>query len=221
MSQAQAQPVEANRGDQASRFLFELGLEQIRIVGIVLLVLGVLAVIVPAFAGTLVSLVVGIVLLAAGLSKIIRIYRTKAWKHWEDVLLSVLAILGGGLIVAKPLVGLAAITLSLVAYFAISGIVQLLWWWRLRRAVSALWTLLAGVVTLLLAVLMGIGWPVSGLWAVGTLVGIHLLFGGASLITLASPPRAGEAAAEVEKNEATAEVEKNEPTAEVEKSEED
>lgn len=86
----------------------------------------------------------------------VRIVRTKSWQeNWEDVLLAVLAVVTGAVICARPLVGLSAITLSLVFYFAVSGIVQIVWWWRLRRAV-------------------------------GTLVGVHLIFGGASLIALAN-----------------------------------
>jgi uncharacterized membrane protein HdeD (DUF308 family) len=176
------------RSNLPTDLLIELGLERVRTVGIVLIVLGAAALIAPAVAGTLVSLIVGIVLLAAGLSKIVRIFRTKSWKrHWEDVLLSVLAIVAGGVVIARPLVGLSAITLSLILYFALSGLFQVVWWWRLRRALSSLWMLLAGVVTLLLAVLIGIEWPLSGLWAVGTLVGVHLVFAGASLVALGSP----------------------------------
>ena len=76
------------RSNLPTDLLIELGLERVRTVGIVLVVLGAAALIAPAVAGALVSLIVGIVLLAAGLSKIVRIFRTKSWKrHWEDVLL--------------------------------------------------------------------------------------------------------------------------------------
>jgi uncharacterized membrane protein HdeD (DUF308 family) len=176
------------RSNLPTDLLIELGLERVRTVGIVLLVLGAVALITPAVAGTLVSLVVGIVLLAAGFSKIVRIFRTGSWReHWEDVLLSFLAIVAGAVIVARPLVGLSVITLSLTVYFAVSGIVQVVWWWRLRPAFSVLWMFLSGVATLLLAVLIGVEWPLSGLWAVGTLVGVHLVFAGASLVALGSP----------------------------------
>jgi uncharacterized membrane protein HdeD (DUF308 family) len=173
--------------------LIELGLERVRIVGVALLVLGALAIVAPAFAGTLVSLIVGVVLLAAGISRGIRFFRTGSWKRdWPDAVLAGLAILAGGTIIAKPLVGLSAIAVALVVFFAVSGSLQVLWWWRLRRRRGALWTLLAGLATLALAVMIGAQWPLSGLWAVGTLVGIHLLFAGTSLIALSSPPPADE-----------------------------
>ena len=170
-----------------ARLLFETYAADLRTAGIALIVLGVVALITPAVAGTLVSFILGVVLVATGLSKGIRIFRARAFKrHWEDLLLGVLALVAGAVIIARPLVGLTAITLSLVLYFASSGILQIVWWWRLRRDFDALWTLLAGLVTVSLAVFIGIEWPLSGLWAVGTLVGVHLLFGGASLIALAS-----------------------------------
>jgi uncharacterized membrane protein HdeD (DUF308 family) len=166
-----------------------------RTFGIVLLVLGVASIVSPAVAGAMVSLIVGVLLLTAGLSKIVRIFSTKRWKEdWEDVLLGVLAIVAGSVVIARPLVGLSAITLSLVCYFAASGVLQSVWWWRLRGSLGSLWMLLAAISTLLLAVLIAVEWPLSGLWAVGTLVGIHLLFGGASLIALAPPARKTQAA---------------------------
>ena len=93
------------------------------------------------------------------------------------------------MIIARPLLGLSVIALSLAIYFGVSGLLQIVWWWRLRRALNSLWMLLAGLATLILAVLIGVEWPLSGFWAVGTLVGVHLLFGGTSLIALALPPR--------------------------------
>jgi uncharacterized membrane protein HdeD (DUF308 family) len=178
------------REDPRVEMLAEMGLENVRLVGIVLILLGVGALIAPAVAGTSVSLLVGVLLLAAGISKLVRVFRSRHWRlQWESILLGILAAIAGGLFITRPFVGLSALTLTIVLYFAASGVVQTVWWWRLRRDLGALWTLLSGAMTLLLAALIGLQWPLSGLWAVGTLVGVHFLFGGASLITLGSPPR--------------------------------
>lgn len=186
---SQAEPKQAGAsGDLPTDLLVEYGLENIRTVGIVMMIFGVIALAAPAIAGTAVSLVIGIAIFAAGVAKIYRVARTKQWKmQWESVLMGVLAAVIGALFIARPLLGLSVLTLYIVIYFAMSGVTQIAWWWRVRRARGALGLILSGLVTLVLAILIGMEWPLSGLWAVGTLIGVHLLFGGASLFALGSP----------------------------------
>jgi uncharacterized membrane protein HdeD (DUF308 family) len=60
-----------------------------------------------------------------------------------------------------------------------------------RRELSERWSwlLIAGIMDLLIAAVIITGLPGSALWAVGLLVGINLLFGGASLIGMALAAR--------------------------------
>jgi uncharacterized membrane protein HdeD (DUF308 family) len=51
------------------------------------------------------------------------------------------------------------------------------------------WTLVSGIVSLLLGMLIWSQWPLSGVWAVGLLVGINILFSGWSLIALGAAAR--------------------------------
>jgi uncharacterized membrane protein HdeD (DUF308 family) len=62
-----------------------------------------------------------------------------------------------------------------------------------RRELSERWSwlLVAGIMDLLIAAVIIVGLPGSALWAVGLLVGINLLFGGATLIGMALAARQG------------------------------
>ena len=164
----------------------------LRQVGIVLAVLGVFSLIAPIVTGVAVSLLVGIALLVAGLTKIVRVARSGSWKeHLEDSLLGGVASLGGLIMIARPLLFLAAITLVLLIYFVASGLLLIAWWRRLRPMPGSGSILVTGVATLLLALLVGLEWPLSGRWAVGTLVGVHLVLYGGSLIAIASAVKSG------------------------------
>jgi uncharacterized membrane protein HdeD (DUF308 family) len=174
-------------------------------IGLILVFLGFVAVLAPALAGTVVSLLVGLALLAAGLAKGYRVVRRGSWwEQREDALLAVLAVLVGIVIVIRPIVGLAAITVALAVYFVSSAVVQGLWWWRSRHRRGSIWLLVSGIATTILAILIATGWPLSGLWAVGALVGLHLIFSGASIFAFSCPPTTREAAESAAKADAAA-----------------
>ena len=77
-----------------------------------------------------------------------------------------------------------ALTLVLAFYIALEGAFELAVFSRLRRLRGSVWFLVDGLVSLLLAGLIFFRWPSSSLWAVGTLVGISLLFSGIARLTL-------------------------------------
>jgi uncharacterized membrane protein HdeD (DUF308 family) len=60
-----------------------------------------------------------------------------------------------------------------------------------RRELSERWSwlLVAGLMDILIAGLIIAGLPGSALWAIGLLVGINLVFGGATLIGMALAAR--------------------------------
>jgi uncharacterized membrane protein HdeD (DUF308 family) len=71
-----------------------------------------------------------------------------------------------------------ALTLVLAFYIAVEGVFELIVFSLLRRLPGAVWFLIDGLVSLLLAGLIFFHWPSSSLWAIGTLVGISLPLSG-------------------------------------------
>jgi uncharacterized membrane protein HdeD (DUF308 family) len=65
----------------------------------------------------------------------------------------------------------------------------------IRRKVNAGVVLLDAIITLLLGILIWAQWPFSSVWALGTLVGVSLIFSGISRLMLSSAVSRGATAA--------------------------
>jgi uncharacterized membrane protein HdeD (DUF308 family) len=155
--------------------------------GIVLIVFGVIAIVTPAVAGSAVVIVIGSIMLVAGAVQIMRGLRAEGWT--EKALASVLGVItvvAGVMVIGHPLLGLGFLTLLLLGYFISEGVWKIIASFRYRPATGWVWLLVSGVLSLLLALLIWNQWPVSGLWAVGVMVGLNLLGTGVALVTLAS-----------------------------------
>lgn len=165
--------------------------------GVLTVIVGVLALSSPFYAGVAVSMFAGAALLVGGVIRAIAGFKAQSWGGTILALLVGLATTVCGLIVlARPLLGLASLTLVLAFYFVVSGIMQSMFAFELKPNNGWVWTLVGGLVSIALGVMIWRQWPVSGAWAVGTLVGIHLIFDGWSEIALGSAARS--AAGEVE-----------------------
>ena len=154
--------------------------------GILLVLAGLLAIVVPFFAGVAASVFFGWLVLFGGVAHLVY-----AWSErgagailWQ-VLIGIVYVIAGLYMLVLPVAGVVAITLVLGFYIAVEGGFELVIFSFLRRLRGAVWFLIDGLVSLLLAGLIFFGWPSSSLWAVGTLVGISLLFSGIARLTLA------------------------------------
>jgi uncharacterized membrane protein HdeD (DUF308 family) len=152
-------------------------------VGIALIVLGIAAILTPAAAGGAVVVVIGIILLAAGIAAAIRGLQAKG--GMEKVLglvVGVVTALAGVAVLARPLFGLSLLTLLLAGYFMVDGVCKIVVSLRFRAVSGWTWLLVSGGLSLLLGVLIWSQWPMSGLWAVGVLVGLNLMSTGFVLL---------------------------------------
>ena len=110
---------------------------------------------------------------------------------WWSLLSAVLAIVAGVILLAQPVQGTLTLTIVVGAYFLAEGVATIMYALEHRRELSERWSwlLVAGIMDLLIAAIIITGLPGSALWAIGLLVGINLLFGGASLIGMALAAR--------------------------------
>jgi uncharacterized membrane protein HdeD (DUF308 family) len=152
--------------------------------GILLIVLGIVSILSPAIAGGAVVTVVGLILLVAGVVQVVRAFQMAGSEKVLTIALGVIAALAGIAVVLHPILGLAFLTLLLVAYFFAEGVWKIIASFRYRPAAGWGWLLSSGILSLVLGWLIWSQWPLSGLWAVGVLVGVNLLGTGASLVTL-------------------------------------
>ena len=159
--------------------------------GVVMIVLGLLAVLLPNIATLAVEILVGSLFLAGGLMRLITLTRcrTAPGFGWSVALAALSAVLGGILLV-QPMEGTLTLTMVLIAFFAAEGIASIIVAFKIHRPMQTwLWTLGSGVVDLVLAYLIWRGWPGSAAWAIGLLVGINMCFLGMSLVMMALAAR--------------------------------
>jgi uncharacterized membrane protein HdeD (DUF308 family) len=155
------------------------------VLGILTLLLGVLAITAPMISGMAVSMVVAFILIAAGICQTIFAFRAETFGGGILALLfGGFSIIAGGVMLARPLFGLASLTMVLVAYFLIDGVNQIAAAFRLRPTQGWGWMAFSGALAILLAILIWREWPLSGAWAIGVLVGIRLIMSGWAVIFL-------------------------------------
>lgn len=150
--------------------------------GIILAVLGIIALVYTPAATIASVLVLGWLMFFSGIVEAVHAFQAR---RWSGVLLHVaggaLGILIGLLVVTHPVAGALAWTLLFAAFFTIIGFFRVIAavWLRYR---SWGWALLDGVVSLVLGLLLWAGMPWSGLWFLGFALGIALTLRGWSTI---------------------------------------
>ena len=171
--------------------------------GIVLLILGLFAIVIPVVATIAVEIFIGWVLLVSGVVGLISTFRMRGAPGFGWSLLSaVIAIAAGVILLAWPLSGVLSLTLILTAFLTIEGVASIMMALTHRHGFSARWALLlvSGIIDLILAAMIFLGLPATAAWAIGLLVGINMVFGGSTLISMAlqarslAPPAPGASA---------------------------
>jgi uncharacterized membrane protein HdeD (DUF308 family) len=166
-------------------FLFE---------GILLVILGLAAIIVPPLASLAVTIFLGWMFLISGIFGLILTFWARQMPgFWWSLISAALAVGAGIILLARPVQGTLTLTIVVGAYFLAEGVTTIMYALEHRRELSERWSwlLVAGLVDILVAAIIIAGLPGSALWAVGLLVGVNLLFGGAALIGMALAARNG------------------------------
>jgi uncharacterized membrane protein HdeD (DUF308 family) len=156
--------------------------------GIILFILGILAIVVPPIATIAVEVLIGWLLLMSGIVGLISTFRTRGAPGFGWSLLSaVIGTVAGIVLLAWPLSGALSLTLILTVFLVLEGVVSILYALEHKRELSGRWgmMLFSGVVDLFLAGIIFAGLPGTAAWAIGLLVGINLVFGGSALIAMA------------------------------------
>ena len=160
--------------------------------GIVLVVLGLLAIVIPPLATLAVTILVGWLFLISGVLGLVTTFWAKgAPGFWWSLISAIIAIIAGVILLASPVSGSVSLTLVLIVFFIIEGVASIMYGVEHRREASsrAGWIIVSGVIDLILAAIIFSDLPGSAAWAIGLLVGINMVFGGTSLIAMALAAR--------------------------------
>ncbi|MEG1604310.1 MAG: DUF308 domain-containing protein [Cloacibacillus sp.] len=165
--------------------------------GALMLITGFIALWMPLAASFAIEMVVGWLLIIAGGSQAYGAYKGFKDKTggWWEVFSSICSFVAGFLFIARPLAGVLTLSILLSAYFLVDGVTKIVQYWSIRHMDGAVWTLVSGILSLVLAWMM---WQnmVTGMAMIGVVLGVDFIFSGMSLIFLG---RGCEAAAKAEK----------------------
>ena len=156
--------------------------------GILMLICGFLAITLPLASGIGVAIVIGWLLLIGGVWHLLFGFRSGSGIGgflWQ-LLLAIVYGAAGLMLTLRPLAGLAWLTLVLATFLLIEAALEFVLYFKIRRRVNAGWVLFDAIITLLLGILIWARWPFSSVWAIGTLIGVSLIFSGISRLMLSS-----------------------------------
>ncbi|MFZ0425094.1 MAG: HdeD family acid-resistance protein [Xanthobacteraceae bacterium] len=160
--------------------------------GIILVILGLAAIVLPVIATLAFTLVIGwLFLISGGVGLVTTFWMRSAPGFWWALVSAVVALAAGIILILWPISGSVSLTLVLIAFFVIEGIATIFYATEHRAQLSGRWAwmLASGIVDLILAGIIFAGLPGTAAWALGLLVGINLVFGGTAMIGMALAAR--------------------------------
>ena len=125
--------------------------------GVVLLVLGLTAIVIPPLATLAVTILLGWLFLVSGVMGLITTFwMRQAPGFWWALVSAVLGIVVGASLLAMPVSGAFSLTIVLVAFFIIEGVASIMFAFDHKRELSGRWgwMLASGVVDLIRPCLM-------------------------------------------------------------------
>ena len=125
--------------------------------GVVLLVLGATAVVLPPIATLAVTILFGWLFLVSGIVGLVTTFWMRhAPGFWWSLLSAALGIIVGAMLLASPVTGALSLTLVLIAFFLIEGAVSIMFALDHRRELSGQWgwMLMSGIIDLILAAMI-------------------------------------------------------------------
>jgi uncharacterized membrane protein HdeD (DUF308 family) len=155
-------------------------------IGIAAIVVGCIAIIIPAAFSVGTAIFIGWILIIVGAVMVAAAFNattvgTVVWR----LLWAVLTVIVGFWLVIEPHNGTLTLTFVLGLYFLIMGATRIMVAFAARGRQGAGLVGLSGVAGLLIGILVLVKLPSSADWAIGLLVGIDLIFAGWTLVSIA------------------------------------
>jgi uncharacterized membrane protein HdeD (DUF308 family) len=153
--------------------------------GVSLIILGMVAVASPFVAAVAVNVLIAWLIVLAGVIHVVLAFQAhRAGSVIWKLLVGLAYLFMGGYLIARPVLGVASLTLVLASLFLIEGILNIVLFFKMRSMRGSGWVLIDGVITLLLGLMIYMQWPSSSAWAIGTLVGVSLILSGITRVSL-------------------------------------
>lgn len=166
------------------------GGKKMTLFGVLAIILGLLTIVMPALVGTSVLVILGVLVLAAGIVRIIWAFGSgTVGRGIVMFAIGVLTALCGVSLIANPLFASGVLSVFLAVYLVVDGLVEIVAGLKRKPSSGWGWLLFGGIVSILLGVMLWKQFPLSGVWAIGVLLGIKLCFIGLIVIAAGATVR--------------------------------
>lgn len=157
--------------------------------GVLLVLLGIAAILIPIFASIAFAFFLGVVLLVSGAIGAARsLFHPHAPGLGWALLSAAISIIAGLLLIGGPVRGALSLTFVLAVYLFVEGIASIAYAWTHRSHLPHGWgwMVLNGVIDLIMAAIVVWVLPFifAALWVLGLFIGIDLIVGGIALIRM-------------------------------------
>ncbi|HXF28705.1 MAG TPA: DUF308 domain-containing protein [Chlamydiales bacterium] len=153
--------------------------------GILFLLLGISAIAMPVLYTLGIDFLLGVLFIVAGVAQCYRVMKTWGMQgSWPALFWSLLSVVTGVVMIARPMIGVLALTTLLIAYFFLESIIKMSMAIRFGSGSQKFWMVVSSLISLFLALLIGSGLPGTASWVLGLFVGIDLAIFGVMVLAL-------------------------------------
>ena len=165
-----------------ARLLAGVGTSALRL-GVVLIILGILALLAPWGAATAIDVACGVVLATAGLAQIMLSATAFDWRgFWLSLVCGAIALMAGTAMLAIPRTGIEAIVVFVGLAFLFEAAAKFAAAWALRDAFPWVWLLGDGLLTAVLGSILVTASPEDDGVLLGVLIGVNLISSGTTFL---------------------------------------
>ena len=154
--------------------------------GVLLALLGILAIAMPYIATLATSIFIGWLLVASSVLGLYAVYSAgkDAPGFWWNLITAILYLAAGIMLLINPVTGALSLTIVLAAYLLAGGVTKIVLGFQHKKDIpnAWFWILFSGLVDIVLAFLIIQGLPGTAFWAIGLLVGINLVMMGIAIV---------------------------------------
>jgi uncharacterized membrane protein HdeD (DUF308 family) len=153
--------------------------------GIIFILLGIAAVIIPQFFSVVIAIFLGWIMVMAGaiqFSRALFLRDMPGFGLWLG--LGIMQVVVGYLLIADPIAGVFTLTMMMALFFAFEGITKMYWAYKLRPLPHWNYAFFSGVTALVFAAVILMFWSETAHWLLGLLVGINMIVMGWSMVKM-------------------------------------
>jgi uncharacterized membrane protein HdeD (DUF308 family) len=156
------------------------------LLSIVIIIFGILAIALPIISSLGVAIVIGWLVIFAGIAQLVHAFQSRGIGHivWK-ILVAAFYLVAGANLIARPALGAAGLSLVLGIFLIAEGVADVIAYFATRKSGTSPWMLLDGIITLVLGFMIWNRWPSSSLWVMGTFVGISMVMNGMTRLMMA------------------------------------